>query len=76
MPGKESPVEPAALLLLHAGDHFHPCLPEAADTLSCYKGVGIDGADHHPSYAASDYQVSTGRRSPVMRAGLEADIDG
>ena len=65
----------STLLLETAGGDLYAGLPQEADPPSGDEGIGIKAANDHPSDAPRDQHTGAGGSPPLMRAGLESDIE-
>src|ERR1700722_7174688 len=49
---------------------------EFGDSCASDKGIGVDGGDDAAGDAGGDEGIRAGRRTAVVRAGLESDVGG
>ena len=67
-------IEPEAFLLQDPGDDFHPVFPEDPDPASRHFGIGVQTPHEDPPDLLFQNDLGTGRRLPVVAAGLQRHI--
>lgn len=76
MIGKKTPVQFTAFCLTYALNHFYAGRFQFAEAVTVHFVVTVNGAHYHFRNPVADDGICTGRRLPIVRAGLQTHIQG